>query len=322
MCAGSMHQIPFEFRHQPFSVAQWKSAGQSVEVLRGRRFRRLLPRVWVASEYEMSRRDWTKAAMLALPESAVVSHHTRLELLGYGSRDPVIHFTVQGDLHIDLPRPPGRRVMLHRTKVALPRDAVGVTPASAFVQCCANDTLEDLVAMGDWLLRKRHMAKEEVAALAHREPWRPGARQALVVLPFLVENSRSPQESRARARILACGLPAPELNVDLEVHGEWLGIVDFLFRDWLLVLEYEGRQHAFNVEQFNKDIKRYERYRSANVAYIQITKEMLDAPRALMQLIHQALTSRGYEGPAPHFGSRWAALSMPVHLNRAVPAQP
>lgn len=40
----------------------------------------------------------------------------------------------------------------------------------------------------------------------------------------------------------------------IEVGGELLGIVDLLLRCVMLVLEYEGRQHAESIQQFNRDI--------------------------------------------------------------------
>lgn len=120
------------------------------------------------------------------------------------------------DVHIDLPRPPGMRVMLHRTRVMPPCDDTGVTPAAAFVQLCASKNLGDLVAAGDWLLHREFMSVSEVADAATIAPWRPGARQSRCVVPWLDSQSRSPQESRTRTCLVMAGLPAPESNATVD----------------------------------------------------------------------------------------------------------
>lgn len=256
----------------------------------------------------MTRLDWITAARLAAPQRAQLSHLSRIQALGldFGPDEPY-HFTVAGDLHIALDD-----VYVHRTEVLPPLDDVGVTPATAFVQYCATARLIDAIMVGDWLLHRRHMTVLEVAELSRRDHWRPGASQLRRVLPHLDPASRSLKESETRALVVFAGLPAPEVNVDLVVNDRWLGCVDLLLRRWLLVLEYEGRQHAETVEQFGKDITRYAGFRDESVAYLQITNEMLKKPRTLIYRIHRMLVERGYDGPDPIFADRWSSLFSPV----------
>jgi hypothetical protein len=237
-----------------------------------------------------------------------MSHLTRIQALGldFGPREPY-HFTVPGDLHIALDD-----VFVHRTEVLPPLDDVGVTPAAAFIQYCATARMIDAIVVGDWLLHRHHMTILEVAELARRDDWRPGAAQVRRVLPHLDARSRSVKESETRALVVFSGLPRPEVNVDLEVNGRWLGCVDLLFRIWMVVLEYEGRQHAETVEQFGRDIVRYAGFREELVAYLQITNEMLRSPRSVIRRVHRLLVERGYEGPAPVFARRWDSLFNPI----------
>jgi len=282
-------------------------------MLRGRRFRRIFPTVWVCVDHVMTRLDWIAAAGLAVPDRAQLSHVTRLQALGLdiGAHEPY-HFTVAGDLHIALDD-----VFVHRTEVLPPLDDVGVTPAAAFVQFCATARMIDAIKVGDWLLHRRHMTVLEVAELARRDSWRPGSVQARRVLTHLDGASRSLKESETRALVVFCGLPAAESNVDLVVNGRWLGCVDLLFRLWLLVLEYEGRQHAETAEQFARDIERYAGFRDEAVAYLQITNRMLARPRTLMRQVHRMLVARGYDGPPPVFADRWNSLFQAVPATRS-----
>lgn len=265
-------------------------------------------RVWVCVDHVMTRLDWIAAAALAVPARAQLSHLTRLQALGldFGPEEPY-HFTVAGDLHIALDD-----IFLHRTEVLPPLDDVGVTPAAAFIQYCATARMIDAIKVGDWLLHRGHMTLMGVAELARRDEWRPGAAQSLRVLGHLDAASRSLKESETRALIVFSGLPAPEVNVDLNVRGRWLGCVDLLFRLWLLVLEYEGRQHAETTKHFGKDITRYAGFRDEAVAYLQITNEMLKRPRSLIERVHTMLVARGYDEGPPVFADRWASLFVPI----------
>jgi hypothetical protein len=300
--------IPAALRHNPFHVHESRLFGLSERSLRGKSWRRLFPRVWVHVDHAMTRLDWIAAAALAMPERAQLSHLTRIQALGLdiGPHRP-FHFTVAGDLHIDLDD-----IFLHRTEVLPPLDDVGVTPGAAFIQYCADARMIDAIKVGDWLLHHRHMTILEVAELSRRDHWRPGAQQVRRVLPILDGGSLSLKESESRAVVVFAGLPTPEVNAELVVNGRRLGCVDLLFRLWLLVLEYEGRQHAETVEQFGIDIARYAGFRDEQVAYLQITNEMLRQPRALALRIHRMLVDRGYDGPAPVFGARWRSLFEPI----------
>ncbi|KAA1423430.1 hypothetical protein FE697_007420 [Mumia zhuanghuii] len=306
--------VPPELGAGPFTARYAAGLGVSERVLRGKRFRRVHPRVWVHAAHAMTFADEVEAARLALPEGSHVDGETRHRLLGYdaGSARP-LEFVIDEDQHRDL-----LGVFLHRTVLLPPLDGTGVTPAAAFIRCCERQRLIDLVKRGDWLLHRGHMTREELVSLATAQSWRPGAAQALRVAAMLDGRARSPKESELRVLVIGCGLPTPEVNVDLVVRGRWLGCVDLLLRAWLLVLEYEGRQHAEDMTQFTRDIGRYAGLRDHDVEYRQITDAMLGRPRALMLMVHEKLRERGYDGPPPDFGASWRALFARVPAPRRV----
>lgn len=300
--------VPDDLMHRPFAQSEGLALGLTVHMLHGPTWTRLLPRVWVHRDHEMTDGDWITAASLAMPARAQLSHVSRLQALGLqvGQVKPV-HFTVSGDLHLEMDD-----VFLHRTEVLPPLDDVGVTPAVAFIQYCATARLIDAIKIGDWLLHRRDMTVLEVAELARRDHWRPGARQVRRVLPYLDAASRSLKESEVRVLLVFAGLPAPEVNVPLVIAGERIGIVDLLLRCVMLALEYEGRQHAESIVQFNRDIHRYAAFRRHRVEYLQITKEMLDRPMVMVKRVHARMAELGYDGPAPVFADRWTALFKPI----------
>jgi len=296
--------IPQGFSDRPFHRREFTAAGLSPKLLLGRRFHRVFPGVWARTGHLLTDDDLRLAAGLCLPDAAALSHHSRIQALGLdlGPASPV-HFTIDRDLHLAIDG-----IVLHRTAVLPPRDAVGVTAAGAFIQSCSRGRLIDLIAVGDWLLHHGHADVLEIGELSLSHPWRPGARQAQRVLPWLDRRSASLKESEQRALVLACGLPEPEVNADVYHRGQRIAITDLLFSEWGVAVEYEGRQHAESAVQFHRDISRYAAFRDIGLDYLQVTQSMLAQPRALMLRIDDLLRRRGYAGPPPTFDHRWKAL--------------
>jgi hypothetical protein len=105
----------------PFTRAMAREAGLSDRMLQGKRFVRVLPRVWRHVDLVMTDDDWRVAAALALPPTAHLTGISRLQAAGldYGPRLPV-RYVVQGELHLAFDN-----VFLHRTKLLPPLDHVG-----------------------------------------------------------------------------------------------------------------------------------------------------------------------------------------------------
>lgn len=302
-----MHDIPAELAGGPFRYADALAAGVTPAMLRTSRFRRVHRGVYVVANDPLDFAGRLAAARLALPADARLSHISRIQDLGLqiGATAP-LHFTVARDHHV-VPR----GVLLHRTKVMPPADPVGVRPAAAFIGVCDAMTLIDLIVIGDWLLHEGHMSVIEVRELSRRQRWRPGARQALYVTRFLDGAAASPEESRMRSYVRFAQLPAPKVNVRI-FDDPNSPIGDLWLEEYRLVLEFEGAHHFTDAQQLKRDIWRYAELRGADVEYIQVTHEMLAQPRAFVLHVERTLRRRGYVGPPPVFGDRWASLVRPV----------
>jgi hypothetical protein len=112
--------------------------------------------------------------------------------------------------------------------------------------------------------------------------------------------------------LVFAGLPAPEVNVAVDVGEDIEVIADLLYRHQLVVVEYEGSQHQEDRDQYSSDLDRYALMRGAEVPYVQVTKEKLDRPKTLVGEVYRALLARGYDGPPPVFGETWRQLFLPV----------
>ncbi|MGI8522264.1 MAG: hypothetical protein ACR2K3_02995 [Nocardioides sp.] len=238
---------------------------------------------------------------------------TRLQQLGLavGPTSPV-HFVMEGDRHLTIPG-----VFLHRTVEMPPIDDVGVRPCAAFVAFCATARMLDAIAVGDWLLQRKHLTLAELDAFIGDQPWRRGAGEAAWVFVHLRLGSRSIRESHTRAMVVCAGLPEPRCNAPVLVAPEVTVLADLWFKRWRAAVEYEGEQHQEDREQYVADIDRYTLYRRAGVGYRQVTKELMRSPRAVVRTVHELLVECGYDGPPPRFGDQWDQLF--TRLSRVVP---
>ena len=115
-----------------------------------------------------------------------------------------------------------------------------------------------------------------------------------------------------RSVLVFAGLPEPEVNAAVRLHGSATVLGDLWFPRWRTLVEYEGSQHQLDRHQYVADIDRYAAYRRDDLTYVQVTKEKLRAPRAVVREVHAALVSRGYDGPAPVFAEHWDRLFLPL----------
>lgn len=278
-------------------------------MLQHSRFESIFPSVYRVRGLELTSRQWIDAARRALPPDARLSHATALWSLGLelGQLKPM-HFTVARDLHLAIDD-----VMLHRTEVMPPSDDQTVSVVAAFVGAAATMRLIDVIAAGDWLLNRGYLTKASVAGFIERDGWRPGTAVVREALLWMDERSRSLKESETRCVLVAAGLPAPELNLDVfDDRGAFLGCGDIVYRRWKVFVEYEGRQHATDPVQFASDIDRYARFRADGWEYQQVTQARLASPRSLVRRVYGVLVDRGYDGPAPTYGARWDRLFAPA----------
>lgn len=278
-------------------------------MLQGKRFVRILPCVFRHRDHEMTHDDWVAAALLALPERALLTGITRIQQLGldFGPRVPV-RCVVEGDLHLAF-----EEVFLHRTKRLPPTDDVGVTPASAFVSYCRHARVIDAVKVGDWLLHRDHMTREELRTVALAEPWRDGAKESLWIIDHLDGASRSLPESETRVVLTAAGLTGALVNHPLQLEEDLSLIGDLVYARWRTVVEYEGAHHQQDRDQYTFDIDRYAVMRRHDVGYVQVTAEKLRHARTLVGEVYRELLARGYDGSPPRFDGPWQLAFARIH---------
>jgi hypothetical protein len=295
--------VPAELAEVPFATTRALALGLTPSALHGQRFRRLFDGVHVTATTPMTLQLWIAAARLVVPPDAVVSHLTRLRLLGIGvgPRWP-LRFESAHSLRV-------RRDRIHVARVAaLPPARAGLaSPEHCFAVACADLDLVDAVIVGDQLLHLGLATVESLSAAVRRRRGR-GVRTARRALALVREGSESPRETLLRLMLVLAGLPEPECNVNVGTDEAFIGRGDLVYLAYRLVVEYDGRQHADVRYQWLRDLDRHDAFDLSRWRTVRVTAERLRSPRTVVAGIHAKLVAQGYRGPAPAFTDEWREL--------------
>ena len=241
-------------------------------------------------------------ALSVLPPASAATGVTGLQLLGVdvGSAEPLRFVTAS-------PRQVRRRgFRVTRVSVLPPVRGLCVVPEHCWMAAALELSLLELVTAGDWLFRLKLTTPAALAAYLAASSSRGSAagRPALALVRPRVD---SPRETWLRLCLVLAGLPEPDCNPWIDGVRR-SGRVDLLFRDFRVIVEYEGDQHRTDPKQWHKDIDRGEDFGGVGYLTVRVTKEHARHPRVVVRRVHEALVARGYAGPVPTFDERWTTL--------------
>jgi hypothetical protein len=237
-------------------------------------------------------RAWTRL----IPPDAAFGLETAALLMGA----PV---TAPDDVQIVLrPRPvlPQRRGLSVHVRQLLAGDVLDIdglriaSPAQVFLDLAARMPPQELMAVGDHLLRSGRLSKDDLARRLERADRVRGVVRAREMAPLLDPRSRSRPESLIRYWLLASDLPEPEIDVPVfDRRGREVAHADLGYSRWKVALEYEGRQHA-EPEQFGRDIERYSLLAADGWLTLRFAGRHLGGPWTVVERTRRALISRGW----------------------------
>lgn len=234
-----------------------------------------------------------RAAFLILPGDAAVSHVTALQWRGLdvGAREP-LHVSTTARTHRKIPG-----VAVHRRQGRLhPVTIRGVPvlgPDRTFVDAATQLRDRELLRVGDWLVETGRTDVETLRAYVF-ESHLDGVQRARRVAVLVRAGSASPRESDVRWELIRAGLPEPELNVDISDDlGEFIARGDLVYRQWKVVVEYDGWQHERDEWQRQYDHLRRERLEGAGWRVIVVTNADFRTPRTIARRIEVALRQAG-----------------------------
>jgi hypothetical protein len=156
---------------------------------------------------------------------------------------------------------------------------------------------ESAVAIADAALHTGKTSKDELLArLNEMRDW-PGARSAGRVVEFADGRAESVGETWARIVIDAVGMPRPELQVALPTGDR----VDFLFREYLTVAEFDGRHKYGRLlkpgeepgDVVWREKRREDRIRSQGYQVVRLVWADLHSPELVAARLRRAFAANG-----------------------------
>lgn len=204
----------------------------------------------------------------------------------------------------------GRKVAPHLATIRHHEQLTVSSPASTWAMLARDVSLRELVAIGDAIVlepRDKYGTKHpdqalatiaELHAAANAGPRPPATANLLAALDFVRVGSGSPLETDFRLDAAAAGLPTPELDVEIRgPSGRLLGVSEFVFRKYLVVVEVEGDHHRTNRKQWNRDIEKYHAYAEAGLEVVRLTSTHIRGwqPSAV-GIVAAVLRRHGWDG--------------------------
>jgi hypothetical protein len=244
---------------KPFSRADARRAGIPTKHLGSQRFRKLFYDVYIGAGLDLTPAVRASAALGISPAGSYASHHTAAEI--WGGIVPAQPLT-----HVSSPRGSTRSarqgVGSHETSPTA--DVVTFaglrisSPVQTFIDVATELTRVDLVVLGDSLVRQGKTTPGELVDAALR--WKgQGCRAARKAAHLVRAGVDSPMETRLRLLMVFAGLPEPVVNhIDYGPTGRFKRRFDLAYPELKLIIEYDGRQHAENDRQWDRDVARRE----------------------------------------------------------------
>lgn len=240
--------------------------------------------------------DLAHAYAARMPEHEMFSHTTAASIHGMRMPDGFAELGLHVAARAPHRAPRSRGITGHQCDVtSVTVDGLRLaSPIDTWVQCASILGLDDLIVMGDGLI-KRHSPTATLAQLeSHVGSLRGdrGLRMLRLALSEMRPRTDSARETTLRLLIVRAGFPEPEVNGRiLNEYGALIAHGDLVFREQRVVLEYDGGGHR-EKRQYFRDIYRLDDIMEERWRVIRVDNDLLNRPVTLFAKLRRALESR------------------------------
>lgn len=299
--------LPGHLSSVPFTVHEARAASLSSGRLRSSDLATAGRLLYLPAGWEFELRGFARALSAATP-GAWISHLTAAALLGLW-----LPSWFQGcqDLHLSKPKtlPPVRREGVVGHTVLAFDDEVTTwdririsTPARTWLDLARILPLEDLVAMGDQLVRQPRQGLEDrtepwstlpqLREMLKRHPKLKGIVKARLAIELIRPGADSAPETFLRLALTAAGLPEPELQLRIVADDPYSPAADLGYRLHRVAIQYDGGHHLTR-EQQSRDNRRDESFNSAGWRYFKFNgDDLAQGFRGAVNKVRLALQER------------------------------
>ncbi|HJV15539.1 MAG TPA: hypothetical protein VJ625_16760 [Propionibacteriaceae bacterium] len=293
---------------RPFSRAEARAAGLTPEMLLSKRFHKIFWDAYVSRDVPITPLLRAKAVIRLVPSGSYISHHTAAELWGAAvPADTATHVTLPSAHRRQVRQGVRSHYRRHPAQTVLRKGVPISTPAQTFLDLAAvRIGLVDLVVVADGMIKAGHTSPEQLIEAAAQ--WSgQGCRMARRAASLAREGVDSPQETRLRLLLVLAGLPEPCVNLIIRGRdGSWRRRYDLGYQHLRLIIEYDGRQHAEDTQQWLTDIFRREELDQMRWRLLIVTSEgVYQQPLRTLERVRDALLECGAVGVRRTFKPEW-----------------
>ncbi len=296
--------LPPSLLGRPFGLAEAIELGVGVGRLRGddlsRPFRAVrMPHSTVATVDALAHAYATR-----MPPHHFFSHWTAAELLGLrlpegrvpGGLDVAV---VQPNRAPRLPGVRGHQLLRGARTVVLPNGLRVSHPVEVWCQLAAELGHDDLVVLGDGLVRRQRPFATMDDLIEAIDAWghRPGVAALRAAVADVRCRTDSARETMLRLIIVRAGLPEPVVNHEIvNRYGAVIGIGDLAYPEYRVLIEYDGGVHLHDERQFHRDVERLDDFMEEKWRVIRVNKALMHKRAVLIGKVRTALEDAGWRG--------------------------
>lgn len=303
--------IEYDVR-RPFLGTDAIAHGLSPSSLKGKNFRRLFRGVYIHASVPVHPLHRVQAALLIHPPVAYASHLSAAQAY----RLPIPDYAEE---HVTVPtaddrrnRPGIRPHVRERSDVVEVNGIRVSSPTQLFIELAGMLNLVDLVVAGDDLVRQGRVTPEQLVAACAASTSKH-ARAARRAASYVRSDVDSPMETRLRMLLVLAGLPEPEINFKVYENGRLRFRFDLCYPELMLIVEYDGRQHRDDLDQWDRDVQRHDWFDDEGWRIVQVfSRGIYRRPDLTIERVLTALRSRGCRSLPRTLSNEWRAY-FPVH---------
>lgn len=172
-------------------------------------------------------------------------------------------------------------------------DGMVVTPPArtGFDLARRNDRRVEVL---DALCNATGLKVAEIEAVAARNKGARGLASVPRLLELVDGGAASPPETHTRLLLLRSGLPRPETQVEVFDGLDFVARADMGWKEWRVLVEYDGVHHWADADQRTRDIDRYTILAELGWTVIRVGADLLyRRPDVLVERVRRALRRAG-----------------------------
>jgi hypothetical protein len=299
--------LPKRLLGKPFSLAEGRIAGLSLARMRGPDLEAPFSGVRAPAEprWEISPRERILARARAYaPRLLPGQFFCELTAVAiHGLPVPEAQLS-EALLHVGVaypataPRAAGIRGHQYREPQTISVEGLPVSrPLDSWLECAARLTSDELVVIGDGLVRRQSplVSLEELHAASIGYVGKRGAKALHSASGRVRARTDSPRETTIRLIIVAAGLPEPLVNfVITNGYGAFLALADLAYPAFRIMIEYDGAHHFEDSKQFHRDVDRLDAVMAESWRVVRFNKSHSRA--TIIARLQDALRARGWSG--------------------------